>query len=60
MSSNIGKRVSSVTRNKRRQYDKRFILEIVESIENGKVRSAITKEHGIAKSVLACWMRDYG
>jgi transposase-like protein len=60
MSSNIGKKGSSVTKNKHRQYDKRFILEIVESIENGMVRSVITKEQGIAKSVLACWMRDYG
>ena len=60
MSSNIGKKLSSISKNKRRQYDKRFILEIVESIENGTVRSVITKEHGIAKSVLACWMRDYG
>jgi transposase len=43
-----------------RCYDKSFILEIVESIERGTVRSAITKEHGIARSVLANWMRDYG
>ena len=60
MSSNFGKKLSSVSKNKRRHYDKRFILEIVESIENGMVRSAISKEHGIARSVLSCWMRDYG
>lgn len=44
----------------RRSYDKSFILEIVESIERGVPRSRITMEHGIARSVLACWMRDYG
>jgi hypothetical protein len=43
-----------------RSYDKSFILEIVESIERGVPRSHITMEHGIARSVLACWMRDYG
>ena len=43
-----------------RSYDKNFILEIVESIERGVPRSHITMEHGIARSVLACWMRDYG
>jgi transposase-like protein len=43
-----------------RRYDKEFIKEIVESIEKGTLRSAITREHGIARSVLACWMRDYG
>jgi transposase-like protein len=55
MSANMGTK-----RRSHRCYDKNFILEIVESIENGMVRSAITKEHGIAKSVLACWMRDFG
>jgi len=60
MSSNMDKREGSVYKKSRRHYDKGFILEIVESIENGMVRSVITKEHGIAKSVLADWMRDYG
>src|SRR5450755_2617424 len=55
MSSNSDKK-----RRAHRCYDKSFILKIVESIENGIVRSTITKEHGIARSVLACWMRDYG
>jgi transposase len=55
MSSNIDKK-----RRAHRSYNKNFILEIVESIENGMVRSSITKEYGIARSVLACWMRDYG
>jgi len=43
-----------------RRYDKSFILEIVESIERGVPRSHITMQHGIARSVLACWMPDYG
>jgi transposase-like protein len=60
MSSNMDKREGSVYKKSHRRYDKGFILEIVESIENGTVRSVITKEHGIARSVLACWMRDYG
>ena len=55
MSSNLEKK-----RRAHRCYDKHFILEIVESIENGMVRSTITEEHGIARSVLANWMRDYG
>ena len=55
MSSNIDKKLRA-----HRCYDKSFILEMVESIENGTIRSAITKKHGIARSVLACWMRDYG
>jgi transposase len=60
MSSIIDNKVVSGYKIPHRRYDKSFILEIVESIENGVVRSSITKEHGIAKSVLACWMRDYG
>ena len=55
MSTNSSRKLRS-----HRSYDKRFILEIVESIERGTVRSAITKEHGIARSVLSGWMRDYG
>ena len=43
-----------------RSYDKSFILEIVKSIERGVPRIHITREHGIAKSSLAFWMRDYG
>ncbi len=60
MSSNMDKKVVSRRKSSHRRYDKSFILEVVESIENGTVRSAITKQHGIARSVLACWMRDYG
>jgi transposase len=55
MSSNLDKK-----RRSNRNYDKRFILEIVKSIESGVPRSQITREHGIAKSSLAIWMRDYG
>jgi transposase len=60
MSSNLVKNGTSRRGMTHRRYDKEFIKEIVESIERGKLRSAITKEHGIARSVLACWMRDYG
>jgi transposase len=52
--------LSNINKKRRRHYDKSFILEIVESIERGTVRSAITKEFGIAKTVLSGWMRDYG
>jgi transposase len=55
MSSNLGKKRRSY-----RSYDKSFILEIVKSIERGVPRIHITRDHGIAKSVLAVWMRDYG
>ena len=51
MSTNMGRKCRG-----RRSYDKNFIHKIVESIENGTVRSAITKEHGIARSVLSGWM----
>lgn len=43
-----------------RQYDKGFIREIVEAIEKGAVRSSIVQEHGISRSVLSDWMREYG
>ncbi len=55
MSSNLDKK-----RRSNANYDKGFILEIVKSIERGVPRSHITREHGIAKSSLAIWMRDYG
>jgi|SRR5579863_3646735 transposase len=60
MSSNIDKKVVLDYKIRHRRYDKSFMMEIVKSIEKGKLRSEITKEHGIARSVLACWMRDYG
>jgi transposase len=60
MSSIIDKKVVSGYKIPHRRYDKSFILEVVESIEKGMLRSAITKQHGIARSVLADWMRDYG
>jgi len=43
-----------------RSYEKRFILKIVKSIERGVSRRFITQKHGIARSVLAGWMRDFG
>lgn len=33
---------------------------IVKSMERGVPRSHITREHGIARSVLSGWMRDFG
>ena len=60
MSSNLEQKGVSGARKSKRHYDKEFIKEIVESIERGKLRSAITRELGIAKSVLSGWMRDYG
>lgn len=55
MSSNLDKK-----RRSHRSYDKSFILEIVKIIECGISRSHITREHGISRSVLSGWMRDYG
>lgn len=55
MSSNLDKK-----RRSNGNYDKSFILEIVQCIERGVPRSHITREHGISKSSLAVWMRDYG
>jgi transposase len=60
MSSIIDKKGRSDRKSKYQSYDKSFILEIVESIERGVPRSHITREHGIARSVQAVWMRDYG
>jgi transposase len=60
MSSFIDKKGGWGRKVKRQRYDKSFILEIVESIERGVPRSHITREHGIARSVQAVWMRDYG
>lgn len=60
MSSSMDKKGVSGRKHTHRHYDKNFTLEIVESIERGVPRSHITREHGIARSVLACWMRDYG
>ncbi len=60
MSPIIDKKGVSGPKITKRRYDKSFTLEIVKSIERGVPRSHITREHGIAKSVLAVWMRDYG
>jgi transposase len=55
MSSNLDKKHLA-----RRTYGKIFILKIVKSIERGVSRRFITQKHGIARSVLAGWMRDFG
>jgi len=60
MSSVFDKKGDSGGKRPHRIYNKSLILEIVESIERGVPRSHITREHGIARSVLCGWMRDYG
>src|ERR1700712_3405504 len=44
----------------RRHFDKRFIKEIVDSIENGMARSEAVKQHGMSRSTISDWMREYG
>lgn len=41
-------------------YSKQFIMEIVESIENGLSRGDVVNRHGLARSTLSDWMREYG
>jgi transposase-like protein len=41
-------------------YDKRFIKKIVEAIEKGLPRSEAIKAHGMSRSALSDWMREYG
>jgi transposase len=55
MSSNLDKKHRA-----HQSYDKRFVIKIVKAIERGVTRSHITRKHGIARSVLAGWMRDFG
>jgi transposase len=60
MSTNYDK--NEVPGRKRRGagYDKRFIKKIVEAIEKGLPRSEVVKEHGMSRSTLSDWMREYG
>jgi len=60
MSSKNDKNEIRGSQSPRRHYDKPFIREIVEAIEKGVLRSSIVKEHGICRSVLSDWMREYG
>lgn len=60
MSSNYDKK--GVPGRKRRGpgYDKRFIKKIVAAIENGLPRREAVREHGMSRSALSDWMREYG
>ena len=60
MSSDIDKKESSGRKGRGPGFDKRFIKEIVEAIENGLPRSEAVREHGMARSTLSDWMREYG
>lgn len=60
MSSNIEKKEIQGRKGRRCGFDKRFIKEIVDAIENGLPRSEAVKEHGMARSTLSDWMREYG
>src|SRR5271169_6031670 len=60
MSSNLDKNGVQTSKIHHRRYDKAFIKEIVEAIEQGILRSDIVKEHGIARSVLSDLIREYG
>lgn len=60
MSTNYDKKEVSGGSRRGPGYDKRFIKEIVLAIENGLPRSEAVKEHGMSRSTLSDWMREYG
>ena len=60
MSTNYDKKEVSGRRRRGAGYDKRFIKEIVLAIENGLPRSEAVREHGMSRSALSDWMREYG
>lgn len=60
MSANYEKNEVSGRKRRGVGYDKRFIKEIVLAIENGLPRSEAVKEHGMSRSTLSDWMREYG
>ena len=60
MSTNYGKNEVSGRKGRGAGYDKRFIKEIVLAIENGLPRSEAVREHGMSRSTLSDWMREYG
>lgn len=45
---------------KQSRYDKRFILKIVQEVENGLPRKEANRIYGLGKTTLDGWMRDYG
>jgi transposase len=60
MSANYDKNEDPGRRRRGAGYDKRFIKEIVLAIENGLPRSEAVKAHGMSRSALCDWMREYG
>ena len=60
MTSNFDKKEVFRPKNYRPRFDKRFIREIVEAIENGFPRSEAVIEHRISRSTISDWMREYG
>jgi transposase len=60
MSSNIDKKELLGRKGRGPGYDKRFIMKVVLSIENGLPRSNAVKQYGMSRSTLCDWMREYG
>jgi len=60
MSTNYEKKEAPGRRRRGAGYDKRFIKKIVLAIEKGLPRSEAVKEHGMSRSALSDWMREYG
>jgi transposase len=60
MSANYDKNEFSALKGRGPGFDKRFIMKIVSAIEKGMPRSEAVKEHGMARSTLSDWMREYG
>jgi transposase-like protein len=60
MSTNCDKNEAAGRRRRGGGYDKRFIKKIVLAIENGLPRSEAVREHGMSRSALSDWMREYG
>jgi transposase-like protein len=60
MSSNIEKNEIPGRKGRRCGFDKRFVRQIVKAIEEGLPRSEAVKEHGISRSTISDWMREYG
>jgi transposase len=60
MSTNIDKNEFPGRKGRRPGLDKRFIKEIVDAIEKGLPRSEAVRSHGISRSTISDWMREYG
>lgn len=46
--------------NPRSNYDKEFIAEVVNAVEEGQGSMEVCRHYGLPKSTLATWMRNYG